>query len=66
MGQLALVLEGLTALEQFIQAGTAAFGILQTLKASVVVMQAENRDPNQAEWDALNAQIKTGLAQLNT
>ena len=66
MGSLALVLEGLAALEQLIQAGTTAYSIVQSLKTSVTAMQAENRDPTQAEWDNLNALIKTGLAQLNS
>jgi hypothetical protein len=65
MPALALVLTGISALEQIIQVGTSAWGIIQSMKTSVTAMQAENRDPNPEEWAALNAQIKAALGQLN-
>ncbi len=66
MNALTLMLTAISALEQLIQAGTAASAILLQLKATVTAMQNENRDPTQAEWAALHAQIKAALDDLNS
>ncbi len=48
-----------------IAAGKSVVDLVQSGSAALKTMQSENRDPTAAEWDALNAQIKTLRDELH-
>lgn len=41
--------------QALLKAGQDAAGVLETGGKAITVMQAENRDPNEQEWDAIHA-----------
>jgi len=57
MGALAFALAALQAVPAIIAAGADVVGFITQTATAVTAMQVANRDPTQAEWDALNAQI---------
>ncbi len=62
---IAYALQVLTAIPQLIAAGQSVMGLVEHSKAALETMQAEDRDPNEAEWDALNAVINDLRKQLH-
>ena len=66
MGALALVLTSLSVLQQLLEAGTTAYTIVTKLNDTVQKMKDENRDPTQAEWDEMHAELQKARDELNT
>lgn len=66
MGALAFALAALQAVPALIAAGNNIETFINNTATAVKTMQAENRDPTQAEWDALNAEIAALQKQLDT
>ena len=62
---LAFAIQALTQLPALIQAGADIARAVQETIAALQALQAEGRDPTQAEWDALNARIAGDLARLD-
>jgi hypothetical protein len=62
---LALAIQALEVLPPLISAGADALGFIDSTTSALKVMQAENRDPTDTEWAALNAQIATLRLQLD-
>lgn len=62
---IAFAIQALTQLPALIQAGADAVAAIEQTIAALQSMQAENREPTNAEWDALDARITTDLARLN-
>lgn len=62
---LAYALQVLAVLPQLIAAGRSVASIVQDANTALAAMQAENRDPTPAEWDALNAQIAALRSELH-
>lgn len=60
-----LAIEVLTALPSLVTAGEEALALMNSTTASLRAMQAENRDPTDAEWDAVHAVIATLRARLD-
>lgn len=60
---LAYTLEILEALPVLINQGIDIYDLLVTSNAQIKKMQQENRNPTDAEWEALNDLIKTLRAQ---
>jgi hypothetical protein len=54
----------LAALDEILKAGGNAAALLAQLRATISAFQAEKRDPTDAEWQALNAQIATAVKAL--
>jgi hypothetical protein len=52
-------------LPTLVAAGTDVVAFVQTQLQVVQTMINQNRDPTQAEWDALNTAMSTELAKLN-
>jgi hypothetical protein len=52
-------------LPTLVAAGTDVVAFVQAQLQVVQTMINENRDPTQAEWDALNTSMSTELAKLN-
>jgi predicted PurR-regulated permease PerM len=52
-------------LPQLVAAGTDIADFVKTQVSSIGAMLSENRDPTQAEWDALNADLSVELAKLD-
>ncbi len=65
MPALAIATSVLQLLPALLQAGIDVMGILQSTNAVISKAQAENRDPTDAEWNALDTQISGLRAQLN-
>ncbi len=63
---LAYALQALTAIPQLIAAGQSVIGLVQHSTDALKLMQSENRDPTQAEWDALNSLIDSLRTQLHS
>ena len=57
-----LLLQNLPSL---IEAGIKVTGIIEKGVADLKQMQAENRDPSPAEWDALTAETELLQAQID-
>jgi hypothetical protein len=62
---LALAIQALEVLPTLITASADALGFIDSTSSALKAMQAENRDPTDAEWAALNAQIATLRAELD-
>ena len=62
---LALAIQALEVLPTLITASAEALGFIDNTTAALKAMQLENRDPTEAEWTALDAQIATLRAQLD-
>lgn len=62
---IAFAIQALTQLPALIQAGADAVTAIEASIAALQSMQAEHRDPTQAEWDALDARITADLARLD-
>ncbi len=62
---LAFAIELLGQVPALIAAGKDVVALAQSGHAALTAMQAENRDPTPAEWDALNAQIKALRDELH-
>jgi hypothetical protein len=62
---LALAVQVLEILPTLITASSEALGFIESTTATLKAMQADNRDPTDAEWAALDAQIATLRAELN-
>jgi hypothetical protein len=58
------VLSALSAAPKLISAGDDVLAMVQHTRASVALMQAENRGPSGAEWAALDATIDDLMNQL--
>lgn len=65
MGALAFALAALQAVPAIVAAGNSLETYINNTSTAVQAMQAENRDPTQAEWDALNAEIAALQKQLD-
>ncbi len=65
MGAAAYALSLLTELPGLISSGKQVIDLIQQGTAAMKAMQAEGRDPTSAEWDALNAQIKSLRDELH-
>lgn len=65
MGSLEVALAVLAQLPGLISAGKDVIGLVNSTKATLETAKAEGRDPTNAEWDALNAQITDLRAQLH-
>lgn len=65
MGALAIATTVLELLPSLIQAGINVVGLIESTSATIKLAQSENRDPTDAEWAALDAQISALRAQLN-
>lgn len=66
MGAAAYALSLLTELPSLISSGKQVIDLIQTGSTALKAMQAENREPTAAEWDALNAQIKALRDELHS
>jgi len=62
---IAFAIQALTALPSLIQAGVQVMQLIENTKIALQTMQSEQRDPTQAEWDSLEAQITATLASLD-
>jgi hypothetical protein len=62
---LALAIQVLEVLPTLITAGADALGFIDSTTSALKAMQAEDRDPSDAEWADLNAQIATLRARLD-
>jgi len=54
----------LAALDEILKAGGNAANLIAQLQATIRALQAENRDPSEDEWKAMNAQITAALDAL--
>jgi hypothetical protein len=64
MTVLQYVAAALAALDEILKAGGNAATLIAQLRATVAAFQSENRDPTEAEWNALNAQIASAVQAL--
>jgi hypothetical protein len=62
---LAIATTVLQLLPALLQAGIDVMGLLQSTNKVITDAQAAGRDPTDAEWNALDAQIGALRAQLN-
>jgi hypothetical protein len=62
---IAFAIQALSTLPSLIQAGVQVIQLIESTKAVLQTMQVEQRDPTQAEWEALEAQITATLAKLD-
>ena len=53
-------------LPSLIQAGMEVMTLIQNTTSALRAMQAEGRDPTEAEWAALQAASEAALARLDT
>lgn len=58
-------IQALQLIPSLISAGIEIKGLVDQTRTSLEAMQAERRDPSQAEWDALNDTIKSLRTQLH-
>lgn len=54
----------LAALDEILKAGGNAAALIAQLKTTIAALQAENRDPTESEWNALNSQIDAAIDAL--
>ena len=54
----------LAALDEILKAGGNAASLLAQLRTTISALQAEKRDPTDAEWQALNVQIAAAVEAL--
>ncbi len=64
MTVLQYVAVALAALDEILKAGGNAAALLAQLRTTISALQAEKRDPTDAEWQALDAQIATAMEAL--
>ena len=64
-GIVSFIAQIVAQLPSLVSAGTNIIDFLEAQFAAVKAMIAENRDPTQAEWDALNATVVAELAKLD-
>lgn len=64
MGALAITTTVLQLLPSLIQAGIDVVGLINSTNSVISAAQAAGRDPTDAEWNALDAQISALRAQL--
>ena len=62
---LMFAIQALTLLPGLIQAGAEVLSLIQTTATALHAMQAEGRDPTEAEWAALRAAGEAALARLD-
>ncbi len=65
MGAALYAIQGLTLLEALLQAGLQVAPLVQQMKTTLQAMKDQDRDPTQAEWDALQAQEQAASAALD-
>lgn len=63
---IALAIAALQALPTLMAVSVEVAGFISSTVTSLQAMQAEGRDPTQAEWDALNTQISVLRSQLDS
>jgi hypothetical protein len=63
MTALTFAMQVLNLLPSLIEAGVDVYDLVNKTNASLKQMQDEKRDPNDAEWDALNQAIEELRAQ---
>jgi hypothetical protein len=63
---LMFAIQALTLLPGLIQAGVEVVTLIQTTTTALNAMQAEGRDPTDAEWAALRAAGEAALARLDS
>lgn len=61
----AYVIQLLNALPGLIKAGVEVTSIIESAREALARMEAENRPPTPAEWDALNAEIARLRGELH-
>jgi hypothetical protein len=61
MNVLQYVAVALAALNEIVKAGGDIAALIAQLQTTIGALQADNRDPTQDEWNALNAQIAAAL-----
>lgn len=66
MNQALYALQILQQIPALIAAGQSVLGLVQDGSAALEKMVSENRDPTEAEWDALNAVTKALRDQLHS
>ncbi|HEY4123762.1 MAG TPA: hypothetical protein VGM36_04055 [Rhizomicrobium sp.] len=54
----------LAALDEILKAGGNVTALVTELKSTIQALQAENRDPTEEEWAAMNTQIAAAIAAL--
>ncbi len=59
------MLQVLNAIPGLLAAGQSVMGLVNNATVAVQNMQAENRDPSPAEWDALNKTIAALRSELH-
>ncbi len=59
-----LIFEAIAAIEMLAAGHAAIQRIVQNLRSSLAAMQVERRDPSEAEWASIDAEITAALAQL--
>lgn len=64
MTVLQYVAVALAALDEILKAGGNAAALLAQLRTTISALQAEKRDPTDAEWQALNVQIAAAMEAL--
>lgn len=64
MTVLQYVAVALAALDEILKAGGNAAALLAQLRTTISALQAEKRDPTDAEWQALNVQIAAAVEAL--
>ena len=64
-GIVSFITQVVSQLPALVSAGTNIVQFLEAQFSAVKTMIAENRDPTQAEWDALNATVATEQAKLD-
>ena len=62
---LMFAIQALTLLPGLIQAGAEVLALIQTTTTALNAMQAEGRDPTEAEWAALRTAGEAALARLD-
>jgi hypothetical protein len=65
MGAIAYAIELLTQLPAIVSTGMEIETAVKNGIAALQTMQAENRDPTPAEWDALHATLESLRQQLD-
>ena len=55
----------LAAIDEIVKAGGSITALIAQLETTIRALQAENRDPTQDEWSAMNTQIQAAIDALN-
>lgn len=66
MGALTLAITALETLPTLISASEQVLALISSTTSALKAMQAENRDPTDAEWQAMHDQIAAIRAQLHS